>query len=118
RRWGRVVAATMCMAALGWSAPAYGAEADSTTRAAARKLGTSGVEAYQAGDYQGASEKLERAYATLKVPTLGLWSARALIKLNRWVEAAERLLAVTRLDASGDVQVQQAARAEAEQELA
>jgi hypothetical protein len=99
--------------------PCLGADSDSATRGAARQLGTSGVEALQAGDYKTASDKLERSYAALKVPSLGLWSARALIKLNRWVEASERLLEVTRLDVSGgDVAIQKAARADAEAELA
>lgn len=102
----------------GIAKPALAAEPDSATRGAARKLGTSGVEAYQTGDYASASEKLERAYAALKVPSLGLWSARAFIKLNRWVEASERLVEVTRLDVSGDIAVQKAARSEAESELA
>jgi hypothetical protein len=52
------------------------------------------------------------------VPSLGLWSARARVKLNRWVEAAERYLEVTRLPvSSGELEVQQKAQAEASAEL-
>jgi hypothetical protein len=101
------------------SRPALAADSESATRGAARRLGTSGVEAFEAGDYKTASDKLERSYAALKVPSLGLWSARALIKLNRWVEASERLLEVTRLEVSGgDLAIQKAARSDAEAELA
>jgi hypothetical protein len=117
-RFGVLGAWLVTSAVFGAAKPAFAAEPDSATRGAARKLGTSGVEAYQAGDYPSASEKLERAYAALKVPSLGLWSARALIKLNRWVEASERLVEVTRLDVSGDIAVQKAARSDAESELA
>jgi hypothetical protein len=37
------------------------APVDDASRATARKLGYSGVEAYQAGDFAAASDKLERA---------------------------------------------------------
>jgi hypothetical protein len=92
---------------------------DDATRASAREIGTAGVEAFQAGDYEAASEKLEKAYRVLKAPTLGLWSARALVKQRRLVQAAERYLEVTRLTpSSGDMKVQKQALADAEEELA
>ena len=69
-RWG----ALLCL----MSAHAAADEADSATRDAARGLGLSGVEAYQAGDYDVASNRLEKAYSLINVPSLGLWSARAL----------------------------------------
>jgi hypothetical protein len=95
------------------------ADKDDATRLAARSLGTSGVEAYQAGDYQKANEKLDKAYRALKAPSLGLCSAGALAKLNRLVEAAERYQEVIRLQPSGgDERVQQQAKADAETELA
>ena len=91
---------------------------DDATRAAARDLGKAGVEAYQAGDYVTATEKLEKAYRVLKAPSLGLWSARALVKVNRWVQASERYLEVTRLSvSSGDTTVQKQAQADARSEL-
>jgi hypothetical protein len=91
---------------------------DDATRAAARDLGKAGVEAYQAGDYVTATEKLEKAYRVLKAPSLGLWSARALVKVNRWVQASERYLEVTRLSiSSGDTNVQKQAQADARSEL-
>lgn len=43
---------------------------DDATRAAARALGTEGVEAYQNRDYATAVEKLKQAYSVLHVPSL------------------------------------------------
>jgi hypothetical protein len=91
---------------------------DDATRGAARKLGNAGVEAYQAGDFPTAHEKLDKAYRVLKVPSLGLWSARAFVKLGKLVEASERYLEVTRLGVEGgDATVQKQAQADAQQEL-
>jgi hypothetical protein len=91
---------------------------DDATRGAARKIGYSGVEAYQAGNYPTANEKLEKAYRVLRVPSLGLWSARALAKVGKLVEASERYLEVTRLTVSGgDEAVQKQAQGEAQTEL-
>jgi hypothetical protein len=101
-----------------WPALAFGQGVDDASRRAARNLGVAGVEAYNAGDYAKASEKLDKAYQVLKAPSLGLWSARALLKLNRPVEAAERYQEVARLEvASGDVEVQRQAKVEAAAEL-
>jgi|GEM_PF-373788 len=92
---------------------------DDETRSAARQLGTEGVHAYQAGDYDKASERLERAFSLLEAPSLGLWSARALEKTGRLVKAAERYLKTTRLavEAGGDAKVQEGAKADAAKEL-
>jgi hypothetical protein len=93
-------------------------EVDDATRASARQLGYAGVEAYEAQNYPTASDKLERAYRVLQVPTLGLWSARALVKLGKLVEAQERYLKVGRLAVSGgDAEVQRKAQADAAREL-
>jgi hypothetical protein len=109
--WGAVLALSLGVRS---------AHADSdATRRAARNLGNSGVEAYQAGDYPKAAEKLDKAYGALRAPSLGLWSARAFAKLGRVVEAAERYQEVIRLEVtSGDENVQRQAKAEAEAELA
>lgn len=101
------------------SAVAVAQEADDATRAAARTLGYAGVEAYQAGDFDGASDKLEKAYQVLRVPSLGLWSARALEKRGLWVEATERYREIARLPVdSGEIAVQEKAQADARSELA
>lgn len=105
--------------ALSFAAPAHAQEVDAASRAAARDLGYAGVNAYQAGDYTTASAKLEKAYAVLKAPSLGLWSARALAKIGKLVEAAERYVDVSRLQTSGgDVAVHEQAKKDAASEHA
>lgn len=101
-----------------WPAVAHAEGVDDATRRTARNLGVAGVEAYQASDYVAASQRLEKAYQALKVPSLGLWSARALAKLNKVVEAAERYQELARLEITGgDRAVQQQAQADAATEL-
>ena len=86
-------------------------------RAAARTIGYQGLAAYKKGNYPLALEKFSRAYEVLKVPTLGLWTARALAKQGRLVEAAERYLELTRIEVSGgDEQLQRQAQATAAKE--
>lgn len=110
---------SLLLAALCWAPAALGQETESATRSAARALGTSGVEAYQAGRYEQASDELEKAYGILRVPSLGLWSARALVKQNKLLEAAERYLETANLQIpSGDNAIQKQAVADAKTELA
>src|SRR6476660_9249793 len=91
--------------------------ADDPSRAEARKIGYAGVEAYQAGDFATAHDRLETAYQMLRVPSLGLWSARALAKLGKMVEAEARYLEVIRLPTSvGDEAIQEQARQDARNE--
>ena len=106
------------MVAALWSASAGAQVVKDASRAAARDLGYSGIERYQAGSFEEAFTKLDKAYQVLHAPSLGLWSARALIKLNRWVEAAERLRQVLSLEPKGgEAAVQQQALRECRQEL-
>jgi hypothetical protein len=93
------------------------AEDDAATRQAARKLAEDGVAALQNGDAATAVQKLEKAHQMLKVPSVALWSARALVKRGLLVEAAERLRDVGRLPSSGEAAVQEQAKREAEKEL-
>jgi hypothetical protein len=89
------------------------------TRTAASTLGYAGVEAFQAGDFVSASQQLEHAYALLNVPSLGLWSARALVETGQLVRASERYRAVVSLKvAVGDAAIQKSAQADAARELA
>jgi hypothetical protein len=76
--------------------PAQAQGSEDAERAVARKLGYDGIELYQAGSHAEAFDKLDKAYHILEVPTLGLWSARALVQLGRLVEASERLLRIER----------------------
>jgi tetratricopeptide (TPR) repeat protein len=103
------------------AAPAAAAAGRSAGQPAhvATELGRAGVSAYRGGDYAAAALKFEQAFGIMPVPTLGLWWARALVQLGRWVEA-ERLfrdIAGLPLDA-GDVAVQRQAQAEAAREHA
>lgn len=92
---------------------------DDPTRATTKRLGEEGTRAYLAGDYALASEKLERAYTLMPVPSLGLWSARAFVKRGLWLRAAERYRAVAGLDAGpGNPAVQGEARVAAAREEA
>ena len=94
------------------------AQTDDATRASARELGYAGIKDYEASNFAAASDKLEKAYRLLTVPSLGLWSARALVKRGLLVEGSERYREVARLKPEGgDVAVQQAAQAEAANEL-
>jgi hypothetical protein len=70
---------------------------DSSAIAAARELGAAGVALYEKGDYAQASDRLERAYGIVKIPTFGLWSARAFDKTGRLLEAGERYRDVLRI---------------------
>jgi hypothetical protein len=98
--------------------PAFAQDVDDAARAAARKLGYAGIEAYQANEYKNALEKLDKAYRVLQAPSLGLWSARALLANGRLVEASERYLEVTRLSPSGgEKAVQDQAKADARREV-
>jgi hypothetical protein len=108
----RGIALAACVAAqIALAATAGAQEVDPRARAAARELGYEGVAAYQAGRYTVALDKLERAFRVVRVPTLGLWSARALVKTGRLVEGAERYLEVVRMqDYEGERDVQAGAK--------
>jgi hypothetical protein len=106
-----ILAGLLTLAGPGWS------QTSEATRAAARQLATEGVNNFEAGEFAAASDKLNRAFETIHAPSLGLWSARALARCGRLVQASERYLEVTRLDPkNGDEAVQRQAQAEAEAE--
>lgn len=101
------------------AAPARAQSDEDASQIAARTLGYAGVEAYNQGDYASARDKLENAYRLFPVPSLGLWSARALIQQNLLLEAAARFAEVVGLQvAVGDAPVQERAKADAERERA
>lgn len=113
-----LVALSLAVCSLSVATPVAAQSSDPTARAAARRLGAEGVDAFEAGKYDLASEKLEKAYAVVRAPSLGLWSARALAKRGKLIQAADRYLEVTRLPIEGgEVAVQKKAQADAQQEL-
>lgn len=94
--------------------PAWGQEQDSPAlRSAGRKLAQDGVALLQQNKLAEASQKLEKAYELLKVPSVALWSARALEQRGLLVEASERYLEATRLEVKGERDVQLQAQKDA-----
>ncbi len=92
---------------------------DQANLSTARTIAMQGLSDYDAGRYEEARDKLARAYAVVKLPTLGRDCARALVKLGRYVEAAELYLEVTRLQIKGgDKAGQEQAKEEAAAERA
>ena len=107
-----IVAAAIFVAAL--STHAHAQEIDDATRSAARTLATQGSEAYQAENFEAAYDRFSRAYQLVHAPTVGIWAARSLAKLNRLVEASERYLEIERTPlAEGAPPEHQKAKAEA-----
>jgi hypothetical protein len=109
----------LCLLALIFAVPVARAEggADDSTRAAARALGTQGIEAYWANDFQTANTKLDRAFRLYATSTLGLWSARARVQLGQLVAGAERYREALRAASLGDAEAQQKAQSEVRAEL-
>ena len=93
--WSIVVGALL----MGSLARAQSPEAE---RRIARQLGEEGIAQYDDGNYAEAAERLDRAYDVVRVPTLGLWLARALEKSGRLVEASERYREVMRMSVAPD----------------
>jgi len=99
--------------------PAVSAQpVDEASKSAARQIGKEGLEAYKAGRYEEALDKLSRAFAVVRVPALGLWTARAMVQTGKLVEASELYHQVGLIQATGgDQEVQEAAKQEAATEL-
>lgn len=104
------VAALLASLALGRAAsaqvpapePSVAAPDDPSTRIAARELGKEAIALYRHGRYADALDRITRAHALVKLTTTGLWRARCLQKLGRFVEAAEQLREVTQTDLGPD----------------
>jgi tetratricopeptide (TPR) repeat protein len=107
--------ALLCAAALSFASAAHAAAPDDDVqRKAARSLANDGMVAYQAGDYKAAEENLSRAFASFPAPTLALWSARALEKLGKLVEAEDRYRAAERASVNaGEPETQRKAKVDA-----
>lgn len=70
---------------------------DATVLSTTRELAKQGLDAYDAGRFGEAVEKLSKAYAVVHVPTLALATARALSKSGKLVAASELYLEATRI---------------------
>ena len=66
------------------------AEPDAATKEKARALGNKGLSFYDNGEFKPAMEHLEQAFRLYPAPTLGLYSARALAKMEAIIEAQGR----------------------------
>jgi hypothetical protein len=118
RALARCITAWVFLASTSTCALGFAQVPDEVTRAAARGLGNAGVKAYQEGRNEEAVEKLDMAYSVVRVPSLGLWLARALARGGRLVEAAERYREAADLPIqAGNRAVQAKAKAEAVAEL-
>jgi hypothetical protein len=107
------LATSLCMAV-----PAAAQQDDPAMRSAGRKLALDGIALFQQGKAPEASEKLEKAYQLLPVPSVALWSARALEKRGLLVEASERYMEAGRMSGfKGDQDVQLQAQKDAAREL-
>ncbi|HMR77053.1 MAG TPA: tetratricopeptide repeat protein, partial [Polyangiaceae bacterium] len=85
----------------------------------ARELGLAGGQLLDKGQYAEALEKLERAYRIYPAPTIGLWSAQAMARMGRLIEASDRYLEIARRRPQpGDSPAFAKARQEAERERA
>lgn len=94
----RCIAISALLSLTLFGSTAVAAGPSDSARGAARQLGGEGLEAYDKGNFSVALDKLDRAYAVVKIPTLGLWSARAMVKKWLLVQASERYLEVSRLE--------------------
>jgi len=62
---------------------------DDRAKGAARELANEAKRAFDAGRLEEAGRKFQRAYEVAKVPTLAVWTARALAKSGQLVAASE-----------------------------
>jgi hypothetical protein len=69
---------------------------DDSTRNAARSLASQGKEAFDKADYEQARDLFHRAYTLVPAPTIALYEGRALVKLQRLVEAEEAYVRAAR----------------------
>ncbi len=86
-----------CTMLLSSSAMAQGSE-----KAAARSMALEGLERFKAKEFAKALDLFSRAHSLVGAPTTGLWKARSLEKVGRWVEATELYLDVVETDLDDD----------------
>lgn len=88
------------VAALLLAQPASGASVAAEDAVAAALLAQRAQQAYEEGEYERALERAVEAYGLVPAPTLALLEARALVQLDRWLEARSRYRVAAR--PSGD----------------
>jgi len=116
---GKLASLVLVLALVGlWTGTARAI--DDSVKGAARALSNEAKRDFDAGRFEEAGRKFQRAYEVAKVPTLALWAARALAKHGQLVAASELYRQATRLTPNdlwlGDAQ--QHAQADAAKELA
>ncbi len=108
-----------CVLPLLVAAPAAAQPVDAATKAQARALAAEGLKLYDAGDCGNALEKLTKAHAMVKAPTLALYAGRCLELLVRLVDASEMYRAATQDELEPGASTQQKqAQADAAKALA
>jgi hypothetical protein len=118
----RMTLLAVSLFSLAQASVAAGQTVDSTTRGAARDLALRGKVLAGEGKHAEALDAFNRADEVMHLPSLGLEAARCLVKLDRWVDASERLRAVARTEYQqaglNEIQrsVQEQARQDAERE--
>jgi hypothetical protein len=93
---------------------------DDSVKAAVRALADEAKRDFEAGSYEQARQKFQRAYDAAKVPRLAVWTARSSVELGKLVRASELYREATLL-APNDLWIgnlQQQAQAEARTGLA
>ena len=114
----RALALSLTLLATSLTLPALAQQDDPALRSAGRKLALDGIALFQQGKAAEASQKLEKAYELLPVPSVALWSGRALEQRGLLVEASERFVEASRLTGfKGDQEVQLQAQKDAAREL-
>lgn len=81
-----------------WAVPA--AAIDDSTKSASRELAREAKRDFDKGHFDDASRKFQKAFAATEVPTLALWSARALVKQGRLVAASAFFRKATELQSN------------------
>lgn len=116
RAWLRALA---CVGFICSAEHVAAAETPTPTKERARALAYEGVAALQAGDITMARTNLEQAYAVLPVPSIALWSARALVASGDLIGARQRLRETTLTPVfDGDPEIQRTALRDAQDDLA
>lgn len=76
--------------------------AQSSATLTAREVAKQGLDDYDAGRYESAAKKLLQAYEVVRVPTLAVYTARALAETGHLVQASELYLEAQRIKPEPD----------------